>query len=660
MIIRKANFKGEIPRVHPRLIPVNYAQQAVNTRLEDGAIAPIKAATSVYTFGTAPNTFLKYDGDFIGFTQNHVSAAVGPVADDRLYFTGEAYPKMRIGATDYKLGISPPTNPPTVSGESASVGGAPTLSETEDTPPIAGSVDERFAYRYSAVTDKGETVASASAETLRIDGEFVILSDMVLPAGTTKIRVYRCDMDSPTGASGRFGCILEAEYSAGTHGPLNDATITDKFWYFPDISKAPVESGEDAAAIEYVTYVYTYVTEFDEESAPSPPSDLVKVGPLSSVSYTVAQPTQTGRGIDRIRVYRSKTSLGGITDFYFLTELPASVTGAQADDFEQLLNEPITSIDYDAPEADMKGLIPLPNGLMAAFRGRELMFCEPYKPHAWPVKYRMTTDTDIVGLAAFGAFVAVMTNGSPFLVHGTDPGLMTMEKMERTLPCLSQQSIVDLGYSAAYASYEGLVLISQNGAEVVSRNLFTEEQWRDMQPSTFKAAQLNGRYMFSFRRVGSGASEREFGIIDLSNEQPFFIRADISTELMYYDPPDGALYFIDLSNKKLVKQFDPKGSGTIQKQTWRSKITYLPGYDNFGAILVETDEVTGTKETPADPDCTIRVYADGTLVHTLTTTNRAARLPSGFLAEKWEVEIEGYAPVTAISLATDISELAGG
>ncbi|MBO9430623.1 hypothetical protein [Sulfitobacter sp. R18_1] len=660
MIIRKANFKGEIPRVHPRLIPVNYAQRAENTRLDDGTIGPIKAATTAHTFATAPNTFMKFNGDFIGFTQSNVKATVGPVAQDRLYFTGEGSPKMRVSGTDYALSLAPPNNPPTATASSVETGGAPSLYTTVDTTPIEGSEDEQFYYRYSAVTDRGETVASAPASIYRIDGEYVVLHNMVLPAGTTKIRVYRNDPEQPSGETGRFGLILDVEYSAGTHGPLSDATITDQFWYFPDLGKAPVEKGDDAVAVEYVTYVYTYVTEFDEESAPSPPSDLVKVGPLSTVSYTVAAPVQSGRGVDRIRVYRSKTSLSGITDYYFLTEFSSGSAGTKTDDFQQILNEPITSIDYDRPDSDMMGLIALPNGLMAAHAGREVMFCEPYKPHAWPEKYRLTTDTDIVGLAAFGAYVAVMTEGAPYLIHGSDPGLMVMEKMERTLPCLNAHSIVDLGYSAAFASHEGLVVINQNGAEVRSRNLFTEQQWREMQPDTMRAEQLNGRYVFSFRRIGSAANETEFGIIDLSNEQPFYIRGDMTPGLLYFDPLDGALYYTEINDTRVIKQFDPKLPGTVAKQKWRSKINHLPGYDNFGAILVETDEVTETKATPSDPDCTVRVYADGALVHTLTTTNTAERLPSGFLAEKWEVEIEGYAAVTAISIATDIAELVGG
>ncbi|MFI2770141.1 hypothetical protein ACH50P_21975, partial [Sulfitobacter sp. M22386] len=109
----------------------------------------------------------------------------------------------------------------------------------------------------------------------------------------------------------------------------------------------------------------------------------------------------------------------------------------------------------------------------------------------------------------------------------------------------------------------------------------------------------------------------------------------------------------------VVKEFDPRNGATIEKQSWRGRRIVLPGYDNFGAILVETDDVAGTKATPTDPDCTIRIYADGNLVHTTTEVNFGTRLPGGFTADKWEIEIEGYAAVTGISLASDIAELVG-
>lgn len=787
MLIRIADFKGRIPRSHPRLIPQNFAQVAKNTRLEDGTVGPVNAPVTAHTFGSTPQSFIKFDGAFVLFNQPNINATVGPVAQDRLYYTGNGSPKMRVSGVDYELALFPPSAAPSVSVSTPSVGDAPTataqtVTKPDDTthqyrysaimgngveiyastesdvisrwegkgvklanitlpsgakrfrvyrkdlqrtntswgliadklvsklvrksftddfsadrdvsdqpilttmvnipasltnyknswvaagnnladfPSVGGAPkvsrtelavkdQPRYTYRYSAVIDGIETIASAASEAvIRIDGQNVVLSGLTLPAGTDRVRVYRSDVIEGSAASARFGRIMDVAASSVVGGQ-----ITDTFAKRANLTIQPVNEADRAALEETVTYVYTYVTSLGEESQPSPPSELATVVSGDTVTVGLVASAQSSRLISKIRVYRSRTSLSGITDFYFLSEVNAA-TGPFSDTLKKPLNEILPSTDYNTPSASMLGLIALPNGMMACHSGRELMFCEPFIPHAWPVKYRLTTDSEIVGLGAFGSFVAVMTKGAPYLVQGSEPSLMVMEKLEQTLPCLSRHSIVDMGYSVAFASHEGLVVLSQEGASVATRGLFSEEQWRKMRPESFRAAQLNGRYCFSYQPIVNGA--RKFGIIDLSGEQPFFIEADIAPTVMHFSPDDGALYYVE--GNATVKQWDPQTGTTVMKQAWRSKRFILPGYENFGAFLVETDAVDGTKAVTGDPDCVVRFYADGNLIHTTSTLNRAGRLPAGFLSDTWEVEVEGYAPVTAISIATDIFELAEG
>ena len=56
---------------------------------------------------------------------------------------------------------------------------------------------------------------------------------------------------------------------------------------------------------------------------------------------------------------------------------------------------------------------------------------------------------------------------------------------------------------------------------------------------------------------------------------------------------------------------------------------------------------------------TLKVYADGALVHTQTVQNRDPfRLPSK-VGRDWEMQIEGSNEVFALSVANSMSELAG-
>ncbi|MOA10266.1 hypothetical protein D3C78_1301490 [compost metagenome] len=55
----------------------------------------------------------------------------------------------------------------------------------------------------------------------------------------------------------------------------------------------------------------------------------------------------------------------------------------------------------------------------------------------------------------------------------------------------------------------------------------------------------------------------------------------------------------------------------------------------------------------------VSIYADRKLVATVGKVNKMARLPSGFLAQLWEIEVSSDAPITQITMAGTGAELAG-
>jgi hypothetical protein len=349
-------------------------------------------------------------------------------------------------------------------------------------------------------------------------------------------------------------------------------------------------------------------------------------------------------------------------------------------------------MDYDPAPDDLEGLVSMPNGFFAAFVGKTLYFSEPYVPHAWPTKYSLTTDFAIIGLASFGSTLAVMTTGTPYIVQGTAPESMVMERMESGLPCVSAASIVDLGYAAAYASHEGLVTLTASGSQVASRQLFDKKTWQALSPETLIAANFDGKYIFAhisgaIETISGGAPStsygalpvydaggpvlaepfitysgggpstsgdlRSLGIIDLSGDQPFFLAVDqppVQPTHLYAQETEGALYLLD--DNSVVRRFDDPSEPAAPAR-WRSKRFELPHLETFGAILVETEQ--GASE---EVSLITRVFADGALIHSTTDFNAPARLPSGFLATRWEIEVEGNAEISAISMAGSIAELA--
>lgn len=66
----------------------------------------------------------------------------------------------------------------------------------------------------------------------------------------------------------------------------------------------------------------------------------------------------------------------------------------------------------------LNGIINLPNGMVAGFLGRDIYFCEPYRPFAWPENYIQTIDDPVVGLGRMDTTLAVLTTGNPYFIQG--------------------------------------------------------------------------------------------------------------------------------------------------------------------------------------------------------------------------------------------------
>lgn len=464
---------------------------------------------------------------------------------------------------------------------------------------------------------------------------------------------------------------------------------------------ATVSGTGDGSLSSTRLYVYTYVTEFGEESEPTPVSNEVLWEPGQTVTLSGFAAEGAARGVTHQRIYRSQTGPSG-TQLYFIAERAVS-TGDYTDNVDSDdIQEVLPSLNWNQPPDELEGLTALPNGMMAGFVGKTLYLCEPYRPHAWPEIYSLTTDYNIVGLGAFGSSLAVVTEGNPYIVSGTAPESMIMEKLELNLPCINARGIQDLGYAVAYPSYDGLVVVSSGGARVATEELFSRDQWQRVNPYAFASGQFDGRYFASYQYLDmSGDEKTGTFIIDLSGEQPFIIRTSVVTRSFYFEIESGSLFYLKGGQ---VFEWDARSEpNTVQ--TWRSKQFVMPRPTSFTAIMVEADDVLTEDEIAAleasaqdimdenealftgsgtlggdlngsalnaydvngdelqvvptiNRTLSVNVYADGKLVATIGKYNRMARLPSGFKARYWEIEVTGDMPVSQVSLASSGRELA--
>jgi hypothetical protein len=251
------------------------------------------------------------------------------------------------------------------------------------------------------------------------------------------------------------------------------------------------------------SYVYTYVNDIGEESAPSFASTTV-LRP-DGVSITVTTPTTTPSGtdpdydIETKRIYRAVTGATG-TYFRFVAEI-ALTTADYVDSLPDTeLGEALDSEGWDLPPTGLKGLLALPNGVMAGFVGNQLCFSAQNHPHAWPTAYRLTVDTDIVAIGNIDTTVVLGTEAFPYLAIGTSPDAYSMTKLEVPQACVAKRSLAYLiGTGVVFASPDGLIAVAGNGnVRNLTSSVFTREQWQALVPESIVGVAHDDVYHFFY------------------------------------------------------------------------------------------------------------------------------------------------------------------
>ena len=422
----------------------------------------------------------------------------------------------------------------------------------------------------------------------------------------------------------------------------------------PNPADAPTATNEDTPdpdLQELVLYAFTWVTSLGEESGPSPLSNAVlwSEGNVVEVAFTGSAPA--GRLITHRRLYRSVTTTLGATELFYVADISVSAASYSHNNSTDPTQTAITTSNAGPAPDGLRGLISMPNGMMAGFDGRELWFCAPYLPHSWPSEYVLTVNDDIVGLCAFGQAVAVLTTGTPYVAQGLSPDAMAMTRLEVDYPCVAKRGIVDMGYAAIYPSTDGLVQVGQNGANLISKPLWDRDQWLALNPASIRAARYMGRYAMSYQPIGAPA--RLFAFIDVSGELPYLIpvTSDPFIDLAFHIET-GRLFALRAADARTVVSIDD-GNGDVGAYRWKSRPFKLPAPIGMGVVKMEGRATPG----PA-PQFEAKVYRGGELIRTITTFPASfARLPGDKISDEWQIEVSGNMTITKITLAGSPDEL---
>jgi hypothetical protein len=495
----------------------------------------------------------------------------------------------------------------------------------------------------------GLTKSSGVIKTIYRWGENQTSEDNYWFSWTTDVDVVRAPIDADTTERTYFtgdGAPKVTDNSLATVGANGIYPNNAYLLGVPAPTTAPTAavSGTATNAADValsVAYVVTYVTQSYEESAPSPPSNVVSYKLGQQVNLTNIPSTPDGnRQILYKRIYRSNTGSKG-TAYQFVAEVPVSFTtyGDVKDSAE--LGETVATWGWSEPPATMQGLKLLANGIGLGFSGNTLYPSEPFALYAYPVAYQLSTESPIVGIGVFGQSAFIGTKSNPYVITGAAPESLSMIKLEAKQACVSKRSIVEMNGGVVYASPDGLFLVNGNGISQITAGLLSREDWQKYVPSSIHAYEIDGRYI-AFYDTGTVQGGLVF---DLFSTTPSFTKVDFYATAGYSDRLRDILY-LKIPSTTTVQKWE--GGSSNLTFTWRSKKFRAPRPMCPAAARIEG---TGYPFT-------FKLYVDDVLKFTKTVTSATAfRLPSAYKGQIFEMEFSGTGQINTVMLAESFEEL---
>lgn len=696
----------------------------------------------------AIDTSITSQSVFLEFTDPDTDVVRSPVVDDqfdRFYFASASVApeyntraRIEAGQPSWLLGVPAPGCTPGVGvtggGSSAQLGfpasssvntgapganviyflpitptGAMELNDVSIMPAATDAAASIAAVLYSDLNGNPHQLLSIGTQVTGLVSGTAATSSFVNPTGLLMnvkywigIAMSAADAFQFANDTGSSGVVSLATYTNGPPAIINNLTVGyGELQMWADLTTS--------AVLEARAYVYTYITEYGEESPPSPATTVTG---WSNGTWTVdlfqPPPDQLGvtRNITKLRLYRTVTATGGSTTYFQVTgtdgtDLP--VTTAQyvdvISDDVMVTNNQLQSQLWTPPPEGLLGIVVMPNGVLAGWKGNEIWFSEPYRPHAWPPTYVQTTEYPIVGLGVTGNACVATTSGAPYITSGVSPGSMTAVKIQNSEPCHSRKSIIGNSEGVYYCSPNGLIQVTQYGSVTnITETWVTREKWQQLSPQANVAAVfLNGMYLawerapngnegalgnrgFTIEVNGSDSASfnilpqpggHRLGFQKLANPLAYGLAAcavDHWSSVVTVISRNG-LYYYDFADKApqlTVLDWTSKAHQQRTKKNFeavRIKFKIPPGTAAQNPVRKEdpTDDPSWLAPLPADRLGYLLVYADNDELVTareIRKSQEVLRILSGFKHETWKFRFVTRLKVENMQVGTSVKGMA--
>lgn len=667
-VVRVTPSMGAVPKLEARTLAEGAAQEAANLFLSANRIDVMSKPKTValYTHEIAKTIYRMFNQkeSYWLTWKEQVDIAESPVYVEnnfRIAFTSPEFeprqtdlPLASAGATPnilpnawFVLGVTPPVTKATVT--SVTGGAAPSVSRI---------------YLYTYVTQWGEESAPSPASDVFVgntSGAWNITLPDVAPSNTYNITgiVY---------ATGQLRLTLNTVFGLRAKETINVAG-----------ADAAVNAQYRITSIDVVNK-FVYITTANPGAITLVTGTATRLAPHNTVGLTK-------------RVYRSITTTDGTQ--YFLVGDKISVATTTFADSATVIGEPIPSIGWSMPPADLEGITVHPSGAMVGFVGNQVYISEPYAPYAWPLSYVLVLDFPIVALSISGQSAIIGTAGKPYILTFSDPESATPQKLDNNWPCLSKLGMISFNAGVYYPTNLGLAYIGSGGTRIVTEELYAQRNWDLVNPRTFKAAAYDNRYYATYEKEGATS------ILVISEVQGI-VQVTIPAQAMFTDRETGEIY---IAQDKKIQQLNTLSEGNLE-YSWTSKVFILPEPTNLGAARLDFNKRLSSKALATIKDlnalisatniaaiaatsdagtvgfydtlttdvtdsdllelmdvttanyCAFALLVDGeTVYQTVVDTTRAFRLPSGFKYDNFAIRLSGTAQVTSATMATTASEL---
>lgn len=672
---RISGFSGLVPRLARQLLAPNQAQVATNCNLTSGDLRPRNGMRLVSKPAMSSDIMAMFRMEKGGGEKwltwdKDVDVARSPIAGNtqqRFYYTGDGEPRTSDFATAtsgagpypsgcFVLGVTPPVTAPAV------------------TPSGGTGADVSRVYVYTFVTPWGEESAPSPASTVKTGKE----------TGSTWAL---SNLDSAPPNSGTITAALANAPEVG----YVEITFDTSF----GLRSGETITFESVAGMTDLNGTFTLQT-FDSTTKKA--TVLLDTNQVytSGGTWTRQAPHNTA-GMTK-RIYRTISTASGDEYHYVVTIAAETVSyNDTATDEAVALGEVLPSTKWAMPPAGMKGIVIMANGIACGFVGNEVCFSEPFRPFAWPEAYRQTYEQDIVAIGVTGTTLVGMTQGNPFTITGVEPVTMGggMQKLGVAWPCMAKRGVASFPFGVGYPAPQGLAIIGTQ-SDIVTKDLFTQREWGDLNPNTFVASSADNRYY-----SGYFAEDKNLMFVIDKTETAAFITINQGITAIWTDPWTGKLY-VAVEKQIYEWEGDP---GTKLSYEWKSKQFLTANPLNYGAAKIDADfEMTeeeaigavathtaiiaantemiangktddgladsalGEYEVGGDamqalPPLSIdslqfQFWADGKLkLAKQVMTTRAFRLPGGYKADNVEIVVSGNVKVSAIVLAETMDGL---